>query len=279
MAGPIEEAVGVRTDQAVTGAQTLLRALDVLECLGSEPSWLTVGEVSELIELKRATTYRLMKALESRGYVVVDSQRRFGLGGAILRLAAVILKRNQHLVELASPSLEALRDLTKETVSLQTVVGDDRICLTEFVSKQPMRMESGVGQVYPLYAGAAGKALLAWLPDRVRAMEEQMADSALLEPVASATICDVAVLSRELDKIRAQGFATSNSEVIEGATSLAAPVFDDGGAVRAVINVTGPATRWSSERQEEFRPAILRQAQMLGHLLGSPLPEGKPSQP
>jgi DNA-binding IclR family transcriptional regulator len=268
----------VKTDQAVTGAQTLLRALDVLECLGSEPSWLTVGEVSELIELKRATTYRLMKALEFRGYVVVDSQRRFGLGGAILRLAAVILKRNQHLVELASPSLEALRDLTRETVSLQTVVGDDRICLTEFVSKQPMRMESGVGQVYPLYAGAAGKALLAWLPDRFRAIEEQMAAAALLEPVASATIRDVAVLSRELDKIRARGFATSNSEVVEGATSLAAPVFDDGGAVRAVINVTGPASRWSPERQEEFRPAIQRQAQLLGHLLGSPLPADEPSQ-
>jgi len=268
----------VKPDQTVTGAQTLLRALDVLECLAGEPSWLTVADISERIGLKRATTYRLIRALEWRGYVVVDSQRRFGLGGAILRLAAVILKRNQHLVELASPLLEKLRDTTSETVNLQTVVGDDRICLVEFVSKQPMRMESGIGQVYPLYAGAAGKALLAWLPDRVRAMDEQLGEANLLEPVASATIRDLAVLRRELDKIRAQGFATSDSEVIEGATSIAAPVFDEAGAIRAVINVTGPASRWSADRQEEFRPAILRQAQLLGRLFGSPQQSQAPSE-
>jgi DNA-binding IclR family transcriptional regulator len=267
----------VKPDQTVTGAQTLLRALDVLECLAGEPSWLTVADISERIGLKRATTYRLIRALEWRGYVVVDSQRRFGLGGAILRLAAVILKRNQHLVELASPLLEKLRDTTSETVSLQTVVGDDRICLVEFVSKQPMRMESGIGQVYPLYAGAAGKALLAWLPDRVRAMDEQLGEGGLLDTVASATIRDLAVLTRELDKIRAQGFATSDSEVVEGATSIAAPVFDDSGAIRAVINVTGPASRWSADRQEEFRPAILRQAQLLGRLFGSPQQSRAPS--
>jgi DNA-binding IclR family transcriptional regulator len=262
----------MKADQTVTGAQTLLRALDVLECLAKEPSWLTVAEVSELIGLKRATTYRLIKALESRGYVVVDSQRRFGLGGAILHLAAVILKRNQNLVELASPTLEKLRDLTKETVSLQTVVGDERICLVEFVSKQPMRMESGVGQVYPLYAGAAGKALLAWLPDRIQVIREHARDKSFLAPMASATIRDVEVLTAELDQIRGQGFATSNSEVVEGATSVAVPVFDENGAIRAVINVTGPASRWSPERQEEFRWAILHEAQSLGHLLGSPVP-------
>ncbi len=268
----------MKADRTVTGAQTLLRALDVLECLGREPSWLTVAELSELIGLKRATIYRLIRALEWRGYVVADSQRRFGLGGAILRLAAVILKRNQHLVELASPSLEKLRDLTRETVSLQTVVGDERICLAEFVSKQPMRMESGVGQVYPLHAGAAGKALLAWLPDRFRAMQDAAGEGAPLKPVTSATIRDVDVLGAELEEILRQGFATSNSEVVEGATSLAVPVFDENGAVHAVINVTGPASRWSPERQAEFRLAVVREAQLLGHLLGSPMPGDAPVQ-
>src|ERR1700687_718082 len=111
------------------GGQTLVRALDILDCLARENAWLSVPEISELVGLKRTTTYRLVKILASRGFLVANAQRKFHLGGAVVRLSAVVTERNRGFVQLAAPALERLRDLVGETVSMQTVVGSDRICV------------------------------------------------------------------------------------------------------------------------------------------------------
>ena len=242
-------------DTTPAGGQTLVRALDILECLARENAWLSVPEISERVGLKRTTTYRLVKILASRGFLVANAQRRFHLGGGVVRLAAVVTERNRGFVQLAAPALERLRDVVGETVSLHTIAAGERLCVLEFVSREPIRMESGTGRLYPLYRGAAGKALLAFQPGAFEALADDLTKGRPPRGGVSVDV-DIDALGKELDEVRRLGYATSDSEVVAGAAALAVPVIDGSGTVRGAVNVTGPSNRWTHERQMESLPTI-----------------------
>jgi DNA-binding IclR family transcriptional regulator len=152
---------------SVSGAQTLLRALDILECFTTDGGSLTLAEISRSVGLTTPTTHRLLRALTVRGMVVDDGNRHYSLGPTVMRLASAVMYRANDLITIGTPALERLREETGETVSLHTILGEERVCVAEFVSPEPIHMESGVSHVYPLYAGAAGKVLIAWDQERL----------------------------------------------------------------------------------------------------------------
>jgi DNA-binding IclR family transcriptional regulator len=247
----------------VAGAQTLLRALDILECFAEEGASLSLAEISRRVELTAPTTHRLVKALVSRGFVVADANRRYGLGPAVMRLASVVMHRADDLIAVATPSLARLRELTGETVSLHCRLGDERVCVAELISPEPIRMESGIGRIYPLYAGAAGKTMLAWLPGALESVRARLA------PLGPGTITDPGALDAELERIRKRGYAVSEAEVVAGAASLAVPIFGSSGSVIAAINVAGPATRWNRSKIAKHRDEVRDEAAALMESIAS----------
>ena len=254
---------------SVSGAQTLLRALDILECFTTDGGSLTLAEISRSVGLTTPTTHRLLKALTMRGMVVDDGNRHYSLGPTVMRLASAVMYRANDLVTICTPTLERLRIETGETVSLHTILGEERVCVVEFVSPEPIRMESGVGRIYPLYAGAAGKVLIAWGDQHLARLPAE------LPSVGPSSIGTRAELETELAAVRRRGYATSTSEVVPGAASLAAPVFDSSGTVVAAINVAGPATRWTRSKITATAPKMLAEAQRLMQLIASSGPPAK----
>lgn len=248
---------------SVSGAQTLLRGLDILECFVTEGSALTLAEISRSVGLTTPTTHRLLKALALRGMVVDDGNRRYSLGPAVMRLALAVMNRANDLIAIGGPTLERLRALTNETVSLHTILGDERVCIAELVSPEPIRMESGVGHVHPLFAGAAGKVLIAWDDEQISRLPPK------LPKLGPSTIATRAELETELAHVRSRGYATSVNELVVGASSIAVPIFDSSGSVAAAINIAGPAERWNAARIAKLAPAVLEEARRLMQLLAS----------
>jgi len=161
------------------------------------------------------------------------------------------------------PTLERLRMATGETVSLHCRVGDERVCVAELISSEPIRMESGIGRIYPIYAGAAGKAMLAWLPDAYETVRLR------LDQVGPATITDPAALDSELRRIRKRGYAVSESEVVAGAASLAMPIFGGNGAVIAAVNIAGPSMRLNRSKLAKCRDELRREVESLTAVMAS----------
>ena len=153
-----------------------------------------------------------------------------------MRLASVVMHRTDDLVALAMPTLERLRELTGETASLHCLLGNERICVAELVSPEPIRMQSDVGRTYPIHAGAAGKAILAWHPDGSSASG---CGSVRSRP---STITDAAKLERELERIRQRGYAESESEVVAGA-AVARGARARRAATACSLRSTSPARR------------------------------------
>jgi IclR family transcriptional regulator, KDG regulon repressor len=247
----------------VSGAQTLLRALDILDRFTIDGGSLTLAEISRSVQLTVPTTHRLLKALSMRGVVVDDGNRHYSLGPTVMRLASAIMYRSHDLVAIGAPVLERLRQATGETVSLHTILGVERVCVTELVSPEPIRMESGVGHVHPLYAGAAGKVLIAWDESW---LERLPAD---LPKAGPSSLESLSALEFELAKVRRRGFATSIEEVVVGASSLAVPIFGTSGDVVAAINVAGPAIRWTKTKVMQHVPLVQDEANNLMQQLAS----------
>src|SRR5213078_5052689 len=114
------------------------------------------------------------------------------------------------------------------------------------------------GTRFPAGRTSQGKVLLA-------ALDEKAAAAALAEPSRSGlpavTERPVSELRRELIRVRAQGWALADEELAPGVRSVAAPVRDGTGTVRAAMNVTVHAAETTTERLlHDHLPLLLRTA-------------------
>jgi len=262
---PAKRKAGTTTDeQSPLGAQAIQRALRVLECFSIDQPSVSLTEITNATGLTMPTAHRIVKALQSNQFLTHDEiTSKYSLGPALLRLAKVILSRDENFGTVATPYLQRLRDLITETVGLHLRRDDDRICIAEITAPHAFRMMAGVGRTYPMHAGAAGKAILAFLPDAE-------IDRFLVEPIHWAWTTkapNVRKLRRELTVVRKQGYATSFSETVPGANALAAPVFSSTGVIGS-INITGPDQRWTAARIEEAVPELLLVSNMLSRQFG-----------
>lgn len=97
-----------------------------------------------------------------------------------------------------------------------------------------------IGKIIPLHVGSAGRVLMAWDDDALN----EVLGSALAE-FTDATVVDPDLLRSKVDETRRMGFAITSGERDEGATGVAAPVFDSHGHVLGALMISGPSFRFS----------------------------------
>lgn len=246
---------------ALRGAQSVYRAISILETFRSDRPALTLVEIAEAVDLTVPTTHRLLRALQSHDLVVFDDHRRqYSLGAGVMRLASVILNRDDVLA-ITQPGLQRLRESSNETVALHWRVDDHRVCLLELVSNHPIRMASGVGNAYPLVAGASGKAILAHLSD-------DDIDEVIGKARADGSKVQRKALLADLADVRERGFAMSFGETVAGAAALATPLLDASGRAIAALNVTGPVDRLTEKRMAATVPELLATGKAIMDQLG-----------
>jgi DNA-binding IclR family transcriptional regulator len=256
----------MKRNNAHDGTQSVRRALSILDHFAVGQPSLTVPQISNQTGLAVPSVYRLLKALQAKHLLVYDPvSRRYSLGSEILRLAGVIMQR-EDVQAIAMPHLQLLRELTGETVGLHWLVGYQRVCVVELVSAHPIRMASGVGQAYPLHAGASGKAMLAWFS---RGDLERFITDGGLPALTAKTIRTKEEFFIELARIREQGFATSFGESVVGASAFAAPVLNSSGQPLAAVNITGPEDRWTLTRMMQSVDALLEKTAQIMSQLGA----------
>ena len=245
--------------------QTLNRATAVLDCFSIEHAQLGVREVARMVKLSTTTTGRLLAALKSLGVLTQDpATRSYAIGPRVLTWAE-IYNATLDVRNLALPAIHELHEKTRETISLYILDGDERVCIERLESPQTVRIVARVGRRLPLYAGSAGKAMLAFLsPARQAAYLSRVP----LTSLTSSTITDRKALIRELEKICATGCAVSYGEWISDAAGVAAPVLDQNGAVIAGLSISGPIQRFTDENVPVYCAEVMRVAAQISESLG-----------
>lgn len=224
--------------------QTMLaieRATDVLTLFAeSDETTLGVTEIAHALRLSKAVVYRILTSFRAKGFVELDeSTRRYSLGPSVLHLGLAYMNRTD-VREVARPELEELSRKTDETATLSLRTGRTRVYVDQVTPDRDVKMVVRLGQQAPLHAGASSKAFLAFLPGAE--IEEYLSRS--LEKVTPKTITTARALRRDLIEISERGYATSAGERMDGAASVAAPIFGHDGVPLAVVSVCGPAERF-----------------------------------
>lgn len=209
----------------------------------------------------RPTVHRLVKELQLREFLAFYGGG-FHFGPRLLRLAATAM-RELPLRDLAHPALERLAESTGEGVQLYIRSGDRRICVDSVQSGNELRTIVDVGATLPLTAGSAGKVFMAWTTDAERARLVAAA-----EPLTDRTpVADE--LDRQLAYVRRRGWATSSGERESGVGSVSAPVFGPHDTLKAVVSVSGPASRVGRLSAKRYAPAVLAAALEIEKALGT----------
>ena len=250
----------------------------ILDCFSTDQTELGVREVARQADLATSTAGRLMADMKELGILQQNAvNRTYSLGTKILAWSGVYLS-SLDLRTIALPIMGDLRRLTSETVSLYLLDGNERLCVERIESQHNLRMVARVGHRLPLYAGSAGKAILAFLPlkrvDRILA-------ATVFEALTPLTIVNPDVLREDLDKIRLQGYAESHGEWIQEASGVAAPILGQGGEVIGALSISGPGSRFTPVKVKEYAAELVRAAGQLsrsmGHILERNLPIGEVS--
>jgi len=251
---------------APTEMQTLNNAVALLDCFTIQQPELGVREAARLTNLPPSTVGRMMQALKEAGLLAQDPESRlYHLGSKVLAWAEVCLA-NFDIRRLALPAMRQLHMDTQETISLYVLEGNERVCVERLESPDNVRIVARIGRRLPLYAGSAGKVMLAFLPET---RQEEIIRSMSFEPFTPTTITDPDVLRRELKIIRQQGYAVSRGEWQAEASGVAAPILDGKGQLEAALTISGPSQRFTDEVISHYAQVVTRVAARISQELGN----------
>lgn len=227
------------------GVQSITRALAILEELAGCDDGLTLTDLARRVRLPPSSAHRILTTLQRRRFVRFEQATMSWLVGVQAFSVGNSFARSRDNVALALPHMRRLMAESGETVNFFTLDGDEVICMAQIQSQQMVRAISRPGGGMGLHRSAAGKMMLAYMTEGEVA---SIIGRRGLPRYTEHTITDVAALSQELGLIRARGISVDNEEFAIGLRCIAAPVFDEAGAVHAAISIAGPAARITEAR-------------------------------
>jgi IclR family transcriptional regulator, acetate operon repressor len=170
------------------------------------------------------------------------------------------------LAKVAREQLKALAATTNETAHLAVREGRKAFFIDDATTNSVIAVSGQTGEFVPLYCTSHGKALLS-------DFEEQdltkLFGAKPLKAYTKNTIQSIRSLVLECKRIRADGFATDESEFLEGVRCVAAPIRDRNGAVIASIGISAPAARLPKELEKGVAEKVVAAAAQIGKIVES----------
>lgn len=221
---------------------SLAKGLSVLAVCAAEGRDLRIVDIAGMTGLPTPTVFRLLRTLESEGYLEQVESGRFRPGPAALGLGYQ-LTRSHGLVVVANEPLRRLATETGATVNLAVLTGVNVLYLIRIRGDALITANIEVGAQIPAACTSLGKALLANLepPDLKKRLRSVRLDVCQ----GPRAISSMEQFEADLTETRARGWAIQEEEFAQGLSSLAAPVFDDNGILAAVNAVTQTTDRES----------------------------------
>lgn len=247
--------------------RAVARALDIILALGQADDGASLVGLATTLHLPHPTVHRLLKTLESKGFVSRDpTSNLYYLATKVLQLQTTIATR-QSLVRPAIPVLTRLARQTESTAHL-AVLAEDRVVYVESRRSDPFAAEYlPPGRTNAVHCTALGKVLSACLPsDHLQALVGRIPFTAR----TPQSITSARAFLECLDQVRGNGYAVDDEESALGVRCVAAPICDHRGNCVAAISVSSPTARLPSSAVAEVAVMVMGAAEELSHALGKP---------
>jgi DNA-binding IclR family transcriptional regulator len=220
--------------------QVIARAASILRVLEDEDAGLSLGQIAQRVNLARSTVQRIVASLSAEKLLIAASPNgRVRLGPAILRLAASV---RGDFVAMARPFITQLSSELHETVDLASVRRDHLVFIDQVTGSHRLRTVSAVGESFPLYCTANGKAYLSHLDDA----EIETLIGKSYEPRTPKTLTRLDTLLADLRQARKTGVAYDREEHTLGICAVGVSLYDPLGNAVA-ISVPVPTQRFQHQ--------------------------------
>lgn len=235
-----------------TTIEAVDRAFRVVEVL-RDLDGAGVTKIANNLGWAKSTVHTHLRTLEENEYVVRERDQ-YVLASRFLDFGEYI-KNRKRVYTLVQPKLEELADRTDERV--QFIVNEHGYGVYVRIATGEHAVSTGakLGRHRSiLHASAAGKAILAYLPQE---QVEEIIEYRGLPRHSENTITDSDELFAELSTIHDRGYAFNHEEHINGLKAVAVPVKNSNEEVLGSISVAGAARRMQGEWFQEELPELV----------------------
>jgi DNA-binding IclR family transcriptional regulator len=214
-----------------TRVEAVERALSLLQCFREAGESLSLAQLAQRSALSKSTILRLAGTLVANGFLHRDGGGRFLLGPELARLGG-LARPAVGLAELIRPVLRDLAEAAGETSSFYERDGDMRVCCFRHNAERAARHHLEEGSRHPLDRGAAGLVISAF----------------------------TGVAGEKAQQVRRQGWAISIGDRSPELAAVAVPLTTMDGKLLGALTVSGLVGRFTPERIEQSRQALLAAA-------------------
>jgi len=234
-----------------TEIKTTDTAFEILEYLVEHEGG-RVSEIAEECGLANSTVHRHLQTFHDLRYVIQEDQT-YHLGLKFLDLGIWVRQRKPEYQMIAEKVTEIAED-TEERAQL--IVEEHGESVYIYIERGEHAVEFGhsEGMRLPLHTTAAGKSIMAHLPDEHL---EEILERNPLEPATDSTITSETELRADLDTIRERGYSFNKQEHVSGLRAVGVPVMWPDDTVIGAISVSGPTHRMKEEWFEKELPDLL----------------------
>lgn len=183
---------------------------------------LTNKEISITLKIPQSTCYRILASLKEVGYIQQKpNDMAYILGFVHLRFAQALIQGMDENAVI-DPYLEELHQATGRTSVFTRLSGQHCVAM-EVRGSVNTHISVGIGEIMPFHCSAAGKVIMAFMPEKQR---EKLISQLDLDRKTPATICNRDLLRKTLITIRETGTSYNQGEIYQGINSMATPLFD-----------------------------------------------------
>lgn len=252
-------------ERNVSHVQSVERALTLINLLAGENREMSLTEISKMIGWPKSTVHGLLATLRDFHYVDQSPTSGYYRLGVRLFELGNLVARGWDICALAMPSMQRLNNLLGEMVQLATEDKGEVLYLEKVDSTHMMRIVSETGSRLPMHCTGLGKALLAY---KSTAEVKWILSRHGMRAMTSRTITSQAQLEKELAKIRRQGYAMDDREIMDGLRCVAAPIRDRDGQVKYAVSVSGLANSLQGDRLDKAIEALLKISADISYAMG-----------
>jgi DNA-binding IclR family transcriptional regulator len=220
----------------------LLKAMNLLVTLAEGSQ--TVVQLSKRTGVSKPGVYRILKTLDTGGFVVRDAVRKeYSLGPAFIGLGRAT-HNSSGLIRAVRPALREIHEKYNETVNLGVLSHGKIIYLDVIESRQRLRVTVPITTQDNVHATALGKAILSAMPTELALETINETD---LSKRTENTLMTRQELLDATKKGKEMGYAIDNEEDVIGFRCVAVPILNSKNFPVAAISITAPTSRISME--------------------------------
>lgn len=238
------------------------KALDVLELLSAQAVPMTQAQIARALGREASELFRLLGALEARGYL-----RRDTSGAYVLTLKLFELSRthspHEQLMQAAALPMREFAEQARESCHLSILHRDQVLVLAQVDGPMPLRLSVETGSLHSVVETISGQVLLA----NSSKEERQLILSSRAEYLRMSSGDREAFLER-LDSIRRDGWAYAEGLRFVGGRDLGVPVGTPAARTRAVLTVASLKGKFGLDDLFDVLPQLQRCASEIARLAG-----------